>query len=232
MKHEIIDLALYFPTHKTAVISDLHIGIEEAMNKQGMMVPRFHGKDIIKRLNRIFSRCNPDKIVINGDFKHEFGEISDQEWRDSMRVLDHLMEKGEVILVRGNHDTIIEPIIRKRKLSFTDHYLFGDCYICHGDKRQDNQEFESAKLIVVGHVHPSLRLSRGGRTESYKCFLFGRFKEKDMIVMPSMSDSSVGTDISQLTSIMGEEVDFSEFRVIASLDKAYDFGVYKEIEGT
>ncbi len=230
MKYEIIDLALYFPSHKTIIISDLHIGIEEAMNRQGMMVPRFHGKDIQKRLKRIFSSCDPEKIIINGDFKHEFGEISDQEWRDSLRVLDYLMKKGEVSLVRGNHDKIIEPITKKRKLSVTDHFSFGDCYVCHGDKRQENAEFRSAKLVVVGHVHPSLRLSRGERAESYKCFLLGRFQDKEMIVMPSISDSTVGTDIPELGSIMQEEVDFSEFRVIVSEDKTYDFGIYKNIQ--
>ena len=46
---EIIDLALYLKKEKILIIADTHIGYEEALNKQGMLVPRFQFKEIIKR---------------------------------------------------------------------------------------------------------------------------------------------------------------------------------------
>src|SRR3989338_1954200 len=40
----------------TLIISDVHIGFEEALNKQGMMVPRDHFPQLIARMEGIFAR--------------------------------------------------------------------------------------------------------------------------------------------------------------------------------
>ena len=61
-KHiEIIDLALLL-YNNVLVIADTHIGYEEALNKQGLLVPRFQFREIIRRLDGIFAilerRCS------------------------------------------------------------------------------------------------------------------------------------------------------------------------------
>ena len=125
---ELIDLALY--THHTLIVSDFHIGYEEALNKQGVFVPRFQFKEIIDRLDTIFSKLKNKKIetiVIAGDLKHEFGYISDQEWRHTLRLIDYFSKKCEqVVLLKGNHDKILEPIAAKRKVSIVDYFLMDD----------------------------------------------------------------------------------------------------------
>ncbi len=73
---EIVDLGLLID--KTLVICDTHIGFEEALNKQGILVPRLQFNEIIKRLEKIVNKKKINKIIINGDVKHEFGTISDQ----------------------------------------------------------------------------------------------------------------------------------------------------------
>ena len=73
---KIIDLALYLEKFKTLVIADSHIGYEEALNKQGILVPRFQFKELIQRLEKILKKTKPKTIVVNGDIKHEFGTIS------------------------------------------------------------------------------------------------------------------------------------------------------------
>ena len=91
---EIIDLSLYIKKEKTLVFSDVHIGLEEAYNKEGILIPRFQFQEIIKHLDKIFSKVKPRITVINGDLKHEFGIISDQEWKHTLRLLDYLIEKN------------------------------------------------------------------------------------------------------------------------------------------
>ncbi len=122
---EIVDLALFINKH--LILSDFHIGYEEALNKQGILVPRFQFEEIIKRLETIFSKLKKkkiEKIVINGDLKHEFGTISDQEWRLTLRLLDFLGKHcKEIILIKGNHDTILGPIAKKRNVKVLGHYL-------------------------------------------------------------------------------------------------------------
>ncbi|MBI2523001.1 metallophosphoesterase [Candidatus Woesearchaeota archaeon] len=122
---ELIDLAIY--TNKTLILTDFHIGYEEALNKQGLMVPRFQFQEIMERLEKIFSRLknkSVERIIVNGDLKHEFGTISDQEWRHTLKLLDYFGQHcNEIILIKGNHDTILGPIANKRNVHLLEHYL-------------------------------------------------------------------------------------------------------------
>src|SRR3989338_5634836 len=121
----LIDLAIY--ANKTLIVADFHIGYEEALNKQGLMVPRFQFQEIMERLEKIFSRLKNKKverIIVNGDLKHEFGTISEQEWRHTLRLLDYFGQHcKEVILIKGNHDTILGPIAKKRNVKVLENYL-------------------------------------------------------------------------------------------------------------
>ena len=51
---ELIDLAIY--TNKALIFSDFHMGYEEALNKQGILVPRFQFEEIMQRLEKIFEK--------------------------------------------------------------------------------------------------------------------------------------------------------------------------------
>src|SRR3989338_5351045 len=135
-----IDLALLIGD--TLIISDVHIGFEEALNKQGMMVPRDHFPQLIRRMESIFARLQRlpttgktkktkgskqqklRQIIINGDLKHEFGTISEQEWRHTLRFLDFLGKHcGKIVLIKGNHDTILGPIAKKRDIEVHDSFF-------------------------------------------------------------------------------------------------------------
>jgi|TARA_Y100000310_G_scaffold292645_1_gene321574 hypothetical protein len=121
----LIDLAIY--TNGTLIVTDFHIGYEEALNKQGLMVPRFQFPEIIKRLDNIFKKLKTKKIeriIVNGDIKHEFSTISDQEWRHTLKLFDYFGQYcKEIILIKGNHDAILGPIAKKRNVKVVEHYL-------------------------------------------------------------------------------------------------------------
>ena len=70
---EIADLALVVGSN--LIIADTHIGYEEELNKRGVLIPRFQFGEIIRRLERIIAGRHFEKIIINGDIKHEFGRI-------------------------------------------------------------------------------------------------------------------------------------------------------------
>jgi len=52
------------------VISDLHLGYEQSLNAEGIMIPRFQYPLIIGRLEEIQEKSSCNNIVINGDLKH------------------------------------------------------------------------------------------------------------------------------------------------------------------
>lgn len=224
---EIIDLALYVPKKNILIIGDLHIGYEESLNKQGVLVPRFAFKDLVLRLEKVLDK-RYGTIVVNGDIKHEFGAISSQEWRETIKILDLLLKHTEkVVLVKGNHDTIIGPIANKRNVKIVDSYKVGDIFIVHGDSLMEIPK--DAKTIVIGHEHPAISLSEPGRKETYKCFLKGSYKRKHLIVMPSYNPVVYGSDVlteKQFSPFLANKEDFEVFIVE---DKVYNFGKISRI---
>src|SRR3989344_3973480 len=145
----LIDLTIYLPKNNTLIISDVHMGYEEAM--KGVMLPRFQLKDTIKRLDAIFDLLEKqgkkvNQIIITGDLKHEFGKILDQEWRNVLKFVDYLIKKsgkeGKVVLIKGNHDVMLAPVLKKRALIDVDHVVLDNVLICHGDVVKDIKEIE------------------------------------------------------------------------------------------
>src|SRR3989338_7894314 len=185
MAIKILELGLVI-NNNVLILADFHIGLEEALNKEGVLIPRNQFRDIVERLKKILGNTKFKKIIINGDLKHEFGTISKQEWKQTLLLLDMLSRHSEkIILVKGNHDTIIGPIAEKRKVEVVDEILVGKNLICHGHKISRSKNFQKADTIVIGHEHPSISVREGPRAEKFKCFLFGKYKGKKLIVMPS-----------------------------------------------
>ena len=225
---EIIDLALYLKKEKTPILADFHTGLEEDLNKRGYMVPVFQQKDIEERLEKILSKVKPELIIINGDLKHEFGAISQTEWRNTLKILDILSKEAKVILIKGNHDNILGPIAKKRNIEIRDYYKINDIYICHGHKIPENIDFSTSKTLIIGHEHPAVSIGTSIRKETYKCFLLGKFKNKQLIVQPSFNLIREGTNVikGKLLSPFLKQ-DLSDFEVFIIQDKIYKFGKIK-----
>lgn len=223
---EIVDLALYLKKEKILIIADLHIGQEEAMNKQGILIPRFQFKGIESKLKNILDKYKVNKIIINGDLKHEFGIISEQEWRNTLKILDLCLSYAPVILIKGNHDKIIGPITDKRNVQIIDYYKTDEVTILHGDKLKEIK----TKIIIIGHEHPAIIISDRIRKEKYKCFLKGKWKNKTLIVMPSFNFITEGTDVANQRLLSPFLKNISNFEVYVIEDKAYNFGKIKNLK--
>jgi len=135
------------------VIGDMHIGYEEHVFEEGLL-PRMQLKQILEKFNEIFKRLDEEKIkikqiVLLGDLKHEFGGISDSEWRETLQLIDYLNGKissknktEKIILIKGNHDNILGPIAKKREIKVRNFYKIrikvvgNEIRICflHGNK--------------------------------------------------------------------------------------------------
>ncbi len=203
---ELIDHAVWIPAHKLLAISDTHIGYEEALNKKGILVPRFSFEEMDARMKKIIEEIQKENtiqtILINGDLKHEFGTISDQEWRETLQFLDVLSAAAaESVIVKGNHDTIIGPIARKRRVKLVDWYPVGDILFIHGNVIPADFEKilkqHQTTTIVIGNEHPAITIGTRLRREKYKCFLKGKYEGKTLIVLPSFNTLAEGTDVTQ-----------------------------------
>lgn len=191
----IVDLALQVEDY--LVISDLHLGYEQSLNAEGIMVPRFQYPHIIKRLEEIQERSSCDNIIVNGDLKHEFGQITRQEWNETQEFLEFLKANfSDIVLIKGNHDNFTRFIAEKSDLQVEDTFRIGDTLVLHGDKIMKDVDPEVENL-VIGHEHPCIGLRNGERVEKIKCYLAGKYKEWNLLVMPSFNFVTEGSDILQ-----------------------------------
>lgn len=206
---EIIGLTLYIKDEGILVFSDLHLGFEEELNQLGYLVPRFQYKEIISHLNEVFSLISSKKkkvkkMIIDGDLKHEFGRISEQEWKEVLNFLDFLGDNcDEIILIKGNHDTIIGPIASRKNLEILDNYFLKDkrIYITHGHKIPEDEKFQKSRIIIIAHGHPAFVLREEIRTEKIKCFLKGMWNMKALIQIPSLNFITEGSGLLQEETI-------------------------------
>ncbi len=220
----IVDLALQYKEY--LIISDLQLGYEEQLLRAGLLLPRFQVKDIITRLEKIVEQVQVTKIVLNGDIKHEFGEITNQEWRDTLHLLDFLAQRfEEIILIKGNHDVVLGPIALKRKIQIVDYFQIDDITITHGHRIIP----QVSKVMIIGHEHPAISFKER-RDERFKCFLKGKWHRNILIVTPSFHFLTAGHDITKEAVLSPYLADgLKNFEVYVVEDKVYAFGKLKEI---
>mgnify|MGYP001614295021 FL=1 len=228
---EIRDLALCLPKHNTLIFSDFHLGYEEMLTSRGTLIPRFQFKDTMARLEEIFKKIKAaQKIIINGDLKHEFGIISTQEWREILKLIDYFSKKSEeIIIVKGNHDVKLTPIAQKRNITIVQNYRLGDILIAHGDIIDDESNDKNIKTIIIGHEHPAITIRSNIRAEKFKCFLKGKWKGKTLIVQPSFNVLTEGTDILSDKTHSPYLKSIDNFEVFVVADRILYFGEVKSL---
>lgn len=228
---EIVDSALTIKDY--LIISDLHLGYEYALNRQGLMIPRFQYKKIIKRLEKIIKKSNATKIIVNGDLKHEFSKITKQEWDEVMDFIEFLKNHfDEIILIKGNHDNFTGFIAEKSGLKVYETYSVENYIIMHGDKIPPNFKEIKENTVIIGHEHPSIGLRSGERVEKVKCFLKGEVNDKKFIIMPSFNFITEGSDCLQQKTIspLLKEVSLGDFEVFAVENfEVMNFGKIKNL---
>ncbi len=209
------------------IISDVHIGFEEALNREGFLVPRTLFSQILEDTEKVLSATRPRRVIVNGDFKHEFGRVSDQEWKDTFKLTELLSRNSaELIFIKGNHDKILGPLAEKFDVEVKEHMMIGNIYITHGDTMHDNDDFRKASTIIIGHEHPCVTVRDSHKSERFKAFLVGKYKDKNLIVTPSFNPVE-GSDVTKerlMSPFLLKNPYLKEFKVYITADSIYDFG--------
>ena len=142
------------PSERALVISDLHIGWEVALAKEGFHVPSQTPR-FLKRLNRLIRTRKPTRLIILGDVKHTIARIEMEEWRDVpdfFEKLSRIVPKIQVI--PGNHDGNLEPLLPENiDILPSTGITLGNVGLFHGHTWPRPEMLKSINLIV-GHVHP------------------------------------------------------------------------------
>ncbi|HLC72174.1 MAG TPA: metallophosphoesterase [Candidatus Nanoarchaeia archaeon] len=219
-----VDLAIMYQDH--LILGDLQLGYEQVVQRRGLFLPKFQLEDILDRLQKIFRQVKATTLVINGDVKHEFGRILEQEWQEILQFFDFCLQHVKtIIIVKGNHDLMINPIADKRNIQVVDSYRLGDALILHGHKIVK----ETTPILIIGHEHPAVSFKEKPG-EKFKCFLVGSWKKSMLIVMPSFNPLTDGSDVTRerfLSPYLKQKIE--DFLVYVVEDKVYPFGKVKDL---
>ncbi|MEK6908422.1 MAG: metallophosphoesterase [Nanoarchaeota archaeon] len=215
-------------SEKTLAIGDLHLGYEGAMRKSGVMIPvRLYEKCIVDFDNIIKNIGEVNNIVILGDIKHEFGFILEDEWKYIIRFIEYVKTKcKKLIIIEGNHDVVLFPILKKMGIISNDYFIWNDVAFMHGDKKFEEINSKDINYWVIGHGHPAVLLYDDIKKEKYKCFLYGEYKTKKIIIVPSFFPLVEGTDARDFEMKFAWDFDLMKFKVYIVGDdlKVFDFG--------
>ncbi len=215
----------------TLVVSDLHFGIEDELNKRGHLI-----RDVQKELIEELYEMTKDKnhLIICGDIKNNYDRVSDYEKRDINNLIKKI--KPKITIIRGNHDTMLDFVIDKK---IHNYYFKNDFLFIHGDKSikelsklpNFKSDYKKAKVIIMGHEHPSVSFYYNNRNERFKCFLETEHDSKKLIVLPSFSEAAFGYDFTKenFQSSILKNKKSSEIKVYLHEDKTYEFESLKFI---
>lgn len=233
-----ISKTLFFPKQGILVIGDLHLGYDTMIKEQGINLlfdqleeTKKEIEIIIKRIKAIYTL---KKIILLGDLKHHFKfqkqEVSDL--RNFLKFLEKYTNKENIILIKGNHDTFT-----LKDYELKNFYIEDEIAFTHGEQDYLELYNKDIKTIVTSHIHPAVLIKDkiNIKREKYKCFLVGKYKKKQLVILPSFFSIIEGSEISEYPKgekyqqiIPKDKLKSFETYVIG-INGVYDFGKYGKL---
>ena len=171
--------ALYIPSSRELLISDIHIGKGEYFQSNGVPLTNDCDESNIKRIYKLIEEFKPSKLLILGDLFHSRYSLT----TNAVLKLEKLFKEiGNVELIEGNHDKgclikNISYLKEKKSLNLI--------YTHEPITKKDNNT-----LNICGHYHPKLILKNNQDKLSFKCFAFDSFNNN--LYLPSFGDLTGG----------------------------------------
>lgn len=182
------DRCLILDEGPTAVIGDLHLGYESALESDGMFIPRINTESVREALNKILDDYEPERVVLLGDIKHDFRRSSWQGRDEVRRIVKLVSDAAETVVIKGNHDNFLQNILADIGIVALDHVDIGGYRLEHG------HEDSGVRPVIIGHEHPSVRIPgelSGGM--KLQCYVVAR--NEGVIVIPPFSPFASGNDL-------------------------------------
>ncbi len=199
-------LELSGPAGKYIVAADLHVGIEEELERRGFRVPDQTDRTL-QRLQALIAERKPDGLILLGDVKHQVPYAERWEKRKVFRLLDELSAVLPVTIISGNHDGGIEAMAPE-KVRRVGSLAVGDVGLVHGHSWPP-EKLMTRRTLVLAHSHPSVLLcDERGRPVTEACWLRARFigrKAKEhyrppfpeVVVLPAFTDLRGGCPVNE-----------------------------------
>lgn len=171
------------------VASDLHIGLEDELLRQGLALPLQEEHLLLDRLDAVLKKFRPSIFVLAGDIFHSFSRIDRKAAAKLDAVMRLLERKCQVVVLRGSHDTMLNALPDGNDI--LDRYDAGGFTFAHG-----HAALEEHGNLVLGHEHPVIQIEM----ERLPCFLCGQkvVTGKDLVMLPAFNPLCQGVTINHV----------------------------------
>ncbi|WP_458743133.1 metallophosphoesterase [Candidatus Nitrosocosmicus sp. T] len=139
---------------KFLVISDVHIGMEDRIKRNGILVDsRKNTDELIKLLTNIYLETGVKELIILGDLKASIRIITRTEWDNVPYFLESLCKLFKIYLIPGNHDGNINQLLPENINIMRSHGMeIDNILFTHGHTIP--RIGMNVEKIIVGHLHP------------------------------------------------------------------------------
>jgi metallophosphoesterase superfamily enzyme len=138
------------------VISDIHIGFEDKINKKGVFIDSKKNVDeLIDILSKTIHKTQIKNMIILGDLKSSTYAITQSEWDNVPYFVRSLAKLCNIYLIPGNHDGNITHLVSNIvNLMSAKGMEINDILLTHGHAIP--KIGKNISKIVTGHLHPVL----------------------------------------------------------------------------
>jgi uncharacterized protein len=160
--------AVYWPSARTLLVADLHLGKCETIRANGAPMPETVLSADLERLAGVIARTEASRVIVLGDLLHAAVGVTPwlidevAAWRAQLRA------ELELVVVPGNHDTRIAAVADAWSLRVAREPLTeGPFGFCH-------QPCERPGVYMwAGHLHPLARIQSRRDSLELPCFWLG-----------------------------------------------------------
>ncbi|WP_182087139.1 ligase-associated DNA damage response endonuclease PdeM [Aureimonas sp. ME7] len=173
--------ALYAPSERVLVVSDLHLEKGAAFARRGMFLPPYDTAATLSLLEAAIARYEPRCIVALGDSFHDRNgaALMPDEPRDRLKAL---MTGRDWIWITGNHDP--EPPADLG--GFCAEEVAIGAWVLRHEPTPGPRAGE-----IAGHLHPVAKVSGNGRSVRGPCFA----SDGARMIMPSFGVTTGGLNV-------------------------------------
>ncbi|CAM2977169.1 ligase-associated DNA damage response endonuclease PdeM [Brevundimonas diminuta] len=181
--------ALWLPTHKTLIASDLHLEKGSAFAARGQMLPPYDSPATLVRLEAEIEALDPRTVILLGDSFHDSKAVSRMDGAQLTR-LEILAAGRDWIWLEGNHDldalagALAKPF-KRLPGRVVETLALGGLFLIH------EPQVDPAPGEVAGHLHPAARVAAYGRGVRRPCFV----TDGRRLILPAFGAFTGGLDV-------------------------------------
>ncbi len=173
--------ALYMPSERTLLLSDLHLEKASSYARRGVFLPPYDTRTTLAAVALAIAAFNPRRIIAMGDSFHDRHGAGRLDEADA-GALAALQAGRDWLWLTGNHDPDAAP------------GLGGDvadqAKVAGLTLRHEPSSVCSAPEIA-GHLHPVARIRLRGKTLRRRCFI----ADGTRLILPAMGSLAGGLNV-------------------------------------